>query len=567
MQHAQRVSYWGMLFLFVLSCQTATAQTSTFSKVYQIFQANCTVGCHSGGSPSANLDLASSESDVYNALVNQDPVNPSAKADGLKLVDPGYPEYSFLLTKCAYPSWDEYYERPTQYGNIMPTGGAPVLAKEELELMRQWINNGAPETGTVFNEQVSVDFHTTGMGKPAIDIPPAPNPSEGFQVRMGTFHLAPNQEIEFHKKHKINLPTDLEVNRLEIFFNDESHHFILYKFQNDAQAASYPEGFRPPENFNMVENEFVSIWQDAHDISLPEGTAYKWTNETILDFDYHIRNYNPDSILACDVYINVYTQPAGTAQLEMFSNIIPVNLVEFIFGTGDIGQDLIIPPTGQEITISESINIPVPYDDWYVWLLSSHTHQLGTDYDIYRRNPDGSKGEQIFEGFYDFTYSFNQGFYDWEHPPVRYFDPFTPLNLNSGIIHEAKFVNNGTDTVRWGSTTEDEMMLFFIQYTREPYGTNTAIDDELAKETDFMVFPNPFEGTATIRYQLEEGANVELAVYDMMGKQVDHYVNGFQAAGKYEFFFSPSASDFAKGMYFVKLTVDGRSFTHKVIAQ
>jgi len=544
----------------------AYAQTSTFSKVYQIFQANCTASCHSGATPSANLDLAASETDVYNRLIEQNPANADAVADGMKLVDPGYPERSFLMVKCSYPEWDAYYEKPAGYGSNMPPYGSPPLAQEELELIRQWIYQGAPETGVVEGEQLAMAYYTSSVGKTKLEIPPAPDPSEGFQVRLGSFFLPPNAETEIYKKHQLNMPDDFEVNRIEIFFNEESHHFILYKFPNAGAAANYPDGFRDVNSSNILANDFVSIWQDVVDINLPEGTAYRWNKNVALDLNYHIKNYSPDSILACDVYMNIYTQPKGTAVQEMLSNIVPINLLETMIGTGFIGQDLVIPSTGQEITITESINIPFPYDPWYVWLLSSHTHQLGTDYDIYLRNPDGSRGDQIFEGFYDFTYTFNQGFYDWAHPPVRYFDPFLPLDLNEGVIHEAKFLNNTGQTVRWGNTTEDEMMLFFIQYTEEPY-QSTAIDDALADETNFYVYPNPFEGSTSIRFQLDRNAQVDVSVFDLMGKKIQSFAHGHQLTGEYTYEFNPALSGFSSGMYLVKLTVDGRSTTHKIIAK
>ena len=45
-----------------------------------------------------------------------------------------------------------------------------------------------------------------------------------------------------------------------------------------------------------------------------------------------------------------------------------------------------------------------------------------TDWDIFERNPNGSAGNQLYEGYYNMDYQFNQGYFDWEHPPVRYFN-------------------------------------------------------------------------------------------------------------------------------------------------
>lgn len=78
----------------------ASFAQSTFSGVHSILQTNCTISCHNGSTYSGQLDLSGTETDVYNNIVNVNPVNPAALAKGDKLIDPGYPERSFLIRKC-----------------------------------------------------------------------------------------------------------------------------------------------------------------------------------------------------------------------------------------------------------------------------------------------------------------------------------------------------------------------------------------------------------------------------------------------------------------------------------
>ncbi|MDB4656135.1 hypothetical protein OAE48_04720, partial [Flavobacteriales bacterium] len=128
------VSVLAIISLF----QIGKAQTSTWSHVYTTLQTNC-IGCHGGGSPQGNLDLSGSSSDVFSALVNQAPTNPAALAKGNMLVDPGYPERSFLLRKCANEDWDSWFEydlAPTE-GNAMPPSPQPSLADADIEMIRQ----------------------------------------------------------------------------------------------------------------------------------------------------------------------------------------------------------------------------------------------------------------------------------------------------------------------------------------------------------------------------------------------------------------------------------------------
>ncbi len=252
----------------------------------------------------------------------------------------------------------------------------------------------------------------------------------------------------------------------------------------------------------------------------------------------------------------------------MISELIPIDIIPYLLGTGDVGQSLVIPNTGQEITFTDALALPFISDTWHIWLLSSHTHSRGTDYDIYTRNVDGSKGEQLFEGFYNFDYSFNQGFYDWEHPPVRYFDPLKPVpvgQLNGGLIHEAKYVNNGAQTLFWGDRTTDEMMLFFIQYTDNPLAV-TALDPDLSNRVAFSVSPNPFRGISEVNYTLEESAEVQVEVFNLLGKKVQTLASGLQTPGRHVYRFEPAVTGLPAGIYIVRLEINGAVTSKKVVS-
>ncbi|MGB0917213.1 MAG: hypothetical protein ACPGU4_06455, partial [Flavobacteriales bacterium] len=227
--------------LLVASLPALVSAQSTLQSIGDIFQANCTVGCHSGTSPSANLDLSGNPSDLRDALVGVDPLNPAAAAKGYKLVDAGYPHKSFLLYKCATPAWDGAYGMDAAEGNAMPSG-QPALEKEEVELMRQWILAGAKQNGVVVDPQLLDDYYNDN-GMDRVAVPAAPAPGEGFQMHLGPFFLEPGEEVEFYKKEKVN-NDDLEnVTKFEAFFNDESHHFLLFEFLPGTDAG-IEEGLR-----------------------------------------------------------------------------------------------------------------------------------------------------------------------------------------------------------------------------------------------------------------------------------------------------------------------------------
>lgn len=552
--------------LLVASLPTIVSAQSTLQSISTIFQANCTVGCHSGGSPSANLDLSGNPQDLYDALVGVDPVNPAAQAKGYKLVDAGYPHNSFLLYKCAYPAWDDQFAMDVAEGSVMPQNQS-LLEKEEIELMRQWILGGAKVNGTAVDPQILYDYyHVNGMARIA---KPAP-PQNGFQMHLGPFFLEPGDEVEFYKKEKVFNETEENVVRFDAIFNDESHHFLLFQFE-EGEDLSEPEGLRPVGVQNAFQNPYMVGWVDADSTILPVGTAYKIRENSVIDLNYHLINYasNGDSILAAEAYVNYYTDNQTPNLIEMKSELL-INLQIFILNNG------------QEYTFTDPVTDPPVFDSGasaedsiYIWFLSSHTHKYGVDYDIFKRNPDGSRGEQLYEGFYNTLYTFNQGYYDWEHPGNLYFDEqfgdLMPLSKRDGLIQEAVYqipgsANESRPFINFGLTTDDEMMLAFIQYTEQPLRSfNTSIAEQ-TKEASFMsIYPNPTNGTSTIQFNLESKANVQLNVYNSLGQEISRVYNGMMNAGQARFDFDASAGFDPNGLYLVQLMVDGRIYTERLL--
>lgn len=555
--------------LTILSVGAAQAQ-STFTSVYNLFQANCTVGCHSGSSPSANLDLDENgdKTAVYNNLVEVTPVNPAAAAKGHKLVDPGYPYRSFLLRKCGYSNWDPTVSIDQPEGNQMPDG-QPVLEKEEVELIRQWILYGAPFNGQVVSTQLLYDYYHVN-GKAQMPKPVEPDPSEGYQIRTGPFFLQPGQEVEYYRKYETEGPAQ-EVHRIDDIINDESHHYLLFQFE-PGSANQLGDGLRKVDVSNVFpdETKYLTGWVDSDSTILPSGTAYKIHENAVYDLNYHIINYNTDSILQADAYVNIYTQPNGTADKEMHSELVIYT-----------PQFLIIPTDGSEYTFNSTLSASNPNgldvnqnDVWNIWFLSSHTHKYGTAYTIMKRNANGSRGDTLYDGRYNTNYTFNQGYYDWAHPANRYFDPMVSVDMNNGIIQEAKYrvndpQNHGFFPVTFGLTTEDEMMLYFIQYTvgAEPVdttGTISIAENELS-ENELAVYPNPYTESTVIKYNLSASSDVRLDIYNAVGARVAQLVNQQQSSGTYSYQLSSSEFKLPAGIYYVNLQVGDKLSSKKII--
>jgi len=76
-------------------------------------------------------------------------------------------------------------------------------------------------------------------------------------------------------------------------------------------------------------------------------------------------------------------------------------------------------------------------------------------------------------------------------------------------------------------------------------------------------YPNPFSDFTTIEFQLRESADVQLEIFNYTGTKVANLLNTKLSLGIYKTIFK--AGDLPNGMYFAKLTVDGRTTTGKLV--
>ena len=77
-------------------------------------------------------------------------------------------------------------------------------------------------------------------------------------------------------------------------------------------------------------------------------------------------------------------------------------------------------------------------------------------------------------------------------------------------------------------------------------------------------YPNPFNPSSTIKYDLANDGHVEIMVYDATGRLVDELVNQHQTAG-YNYSVTWNASNQASGMYFAKMVVGDVVQTQKLV--
>ena len=76
-------------------------------------------------------------------------------------------------------------------------------------------------------------------------------------------------------------------------------------------------------------------------------------------------------------------------------------------------------------------------------------------------------------------------------------------------------------------------------------------------------YPNPFNPSTTISFDLPEAGTVSLNVYDLKGALVGTLLNESKVAGTYQYRWTPS-SELASGMYLFELKTKSRTKHQKI---
>ena len=561
------------------------AQTP-FQRVYTVLTSKCqNPTCHSSTATdgSETLKFDGDINATHAAIFKVSSTNASSIAKHEKLVKPQHPYYSFLLRKIAGAEFDTDLAIDTATeGALMKDINGNQLSNKEIEFIRQWIMFGAKKTYTTSgfnpdaqpNWQLVNDFYdslaSNGINR-FLPKPSKPVAGTGIQVRMGPIFLPITGEIEqeYLEQQELNFPFLPEVNQIDGYMNNQSHHFLLFKYIDTAAAVN---GNAPDKN-NMKkvtllgttsfdgDKQLTASWQNTANLQLPEGTALFWEQKTILDMNYHIKNFNAAFVLPTDFYFNVYFKPRSSSTLQMKSEL----------QNHTIG--LVIPTGTTTIDYNDQTNNGLLHTR-YLWMVAGHTHEWGTDFDLYQRDSLGNVTDKVYDGKGQATY--NGSYYenvvgsvwDWKHPPIEYWPNLLPVVFgngnNSGVVSRASYNNTTGNTLFFSTQTDGEMQLWYYMYTEQPLATATAINDDQHKGIYFEVMPNPMNNNGKLVYSLEKPSQVEANVIDITGKKVAELASENEVEGLHEITIG-SGDKLSSGIYFARLSVNGTVYTKKFI--
>lgn len=92
------------------------------------------------------------------------------------------------------------------------------------------------------------------------------------------------------------------------------------------------------------------------------------------------------------------------------------------------------------------------------------------------------------------------------------------------------------------------------------------IELEPLKRKSFILhpnYPNPFNSTTILIYNLEYNDNVQIKYYNSLGQQIGEYVNEWQIAGNHQYLFD--AQNLSSGLYYYRIGTTSNVQTGKVM--
>ncbi len=111
---------------------------------------------------------------------------------------------------------------------------------------------------------------------------------------------------------------------------------------------------------------------------------------------------------------------------------------------------------------------------------------------------------------------------------------------------------------------KDKQEYYYVSF-RPPLGNN-SVDPPV--NLSASNYPNPFNPTTTISYDLPSDGKIELSIYNIRGQQVKTLIKGEQIAGSYEVVWNGKDNNeksVSSGLYFYKLSTKDETIMKKIL--
>ena len=379
-------------------------------------------------------------------------------------------------------------------------------------------------------------------------------------LNIGQFTLSSNSRLfTIHHRNRTDTTTsilysdDMGINYYELHSGSPIHHHsqdwlfltpdtLIYTYiSNEGQtfycSTSYDGGA------TIISKIFNGVWNNL---------SSSWRNPAKINDSYYLDKHT-GFIVGTDGNI-LKTEDTGQSWTNIYSGVVE-NLrdVEFInretgFAVGNFGRILKSVDGGET---------------WY-------KTNSGTQENIYSiAFLNDAKGWVGTESGMRYTTDAGE---TWHGVPLRY---------QHGAIHHIRFDHEGTGYAYtfWSAVpmewdTENEYSGSYVMLQRMLSGTAGLHNPEMAHQPDVEQvslspnYPNPFNSSTRIEYNLPQEGGVMIRIYNISGQLVRTLVNRVEKSGRHSVIWNGSSdSDIAvsSGIYIYQLQYNGQQRNRKLV--
>ncbi len=152
------------------------------------------------------------------------------------------------------------------------------------------------------------------------------------------------------------------------------------------------------------------------------------------------------------------------------------------------------------------------------------------------------------------------GVYSFGHVPPGTYSIYVDI---PGLGLVSQYSRTITSSDNWGNL---DYVVDSTHIYKDSLAIVTGIQPVSGNENNLTVAPNPFRDLLNISYTLTDASPVTLEIYNVLGQQVTSLVNQNQEAGSYRFHLDTRAYNLSSGIYLLKLTVDGKPVSRRLLS-
>lgn len=321
------------------------------------------------------------------------------------------------------------------------------------------------------------------------------------------------------------------------------------------KAGGYIEG----SDLQISGFQFTDVDTAGKDIEVTADLINKGVIGAYQDIEVFIE-LDADTLISVQKHVDVAIEgvenPVDRSHVtEVFIEIPTYNLST---GTFEIGLD-----TGDEVQ-TETLTIDEAPEPFVLYSPEDETEVMveGSIDDIVEFNWEALDGNGDAQVTYTWLFAANG---DFNNPELEILSDEEGLDTTltlayqklyefleeKGIEEEQKLSGYWTIEARYDEFIRRAEAPNHLTFTR---GEITNTEDPSKKPEEFALeanYPNPFNPSTNIRYELSESVEVRLEVYNILGQHITTLVNEIKQPGRYEATFD--ASELSSGTYIYRL--------------